>query len=230
LTKVKKLLELEDEVMFYVVLVLYRFLYLQIVFSCSSQILGLRYLTSKSPHRSLRCAKTAVLSPRHTILREQRTFCVRANLFTIREDPMGLLDKIFGGQKNEYPPLEMSSPAGRTVEQVKGALEKLTKQINDPMEVVTGSDKTFVFVGKPPRQFGMLWIQGGEIHNFAKHAKEKNISQIQFQSLSEQLREAYQRNQSAERFSAKVADKTITVMTSDSLGTEVNRIVENLSG
>ena len=143
---------------------------------------------------------------------------------------MGLFEKILGGQKKDYPPLDLSSPTGQAVQQVKGALEMITKQINDPMEVVLGSDKTFVFVGKPPQQFGMLWIKGGEVHNFTKLAKEKNIPHIQFQSLSEQLREVYKKNASEEKFSTKVANKTVTVMTSDSLGMEVNRIVENLDG
>lgn len=142
---------------------------------------------------------------------------------------MGLFDKILGGQKKEYPPLDMSTPTGQTVQQLKGALEMITKQINDPMEVVPGSDKTFVFVGKPPQQFGMLWIQGGAVHNFAKLAKEKNIPQVQFQLLSEKLREAYKKNAPQQRFSTKVANKTITIMPSDSLGMEVNSIVENLN-
>lgn len=141
---------------------------------------------------------------------------------------MGLLDKILGGQKKEYPPLDLSSPTGETVQQLKDALEMITKQISDPMEVVPGSDKTFVFVGKPPQQFGMLWIQGGVVHNFTKLAKEKNIPQARFQSLSEQLREAYKNNLPEKKFSAKIANKTITVLPSDSLGKEVNRIVENL--
>jgi hypothetical protein len=141
---------------------------------------------------------------------------------------MGLFDKIFGGQKKEYPPLDLSSSSGQIVQQLKDTLEVLTKQISDPIEVVPGSNKTFVFVGKPPQQFGVLWIQGGEVHNFTKLAKEKNIPQVQFQSLSEQLREAYKNNAPEERFSTKVANKTITVLPSDSLGKEVNRIIENL--
>ena len=142
---------------------------------------------------------------------------------------MGLLNKILGGQKKEYPPLDLSSPTGKSVQHIKGTLETITKQVSDPMEVVPGIDKTFVFIGKPPQQFGMMWIQGGQVHNFAKIAQEKNIPQIQFQALSERLREAYKKNASEERFSTKVADKTITVMPSDSLGMEVDRIVKNLS-
>ena len=141
---------------------------------------------------------------------------------------MGLFDKILGGQKKEYPPLDPSSPPGQKVEQVKESLEAIAKKIKDPLEVVPGGEKTFVFVGKPPQQFGMFWIQRGQVINFTQVAKEKNIPQIQFQALSEQLRDAYKNNAPEEKFSARVADKTVTVLPSDSLGKEVNRIVENL--
>lgn len=141
---------------------------------------------------------------------------------------MGFFNKILGGQKKEYPPFDLSTPAGQKFQQVKDSLEMIAQKVNDPLEVVPGSDKTFVFVGKPPQQFGMFWIQGREVLNFTQLAKEKNIPQGEFQSLSEQLREAYKNNAPEQKFSTRIADKTVTVLPSDSLGKEVNRIVKDL--
>lgn len=143
---------------------------------------------------------------------------------------MGFFNKILGGQKKEHPRLDPASPTGQDVERVKDALATIAKQISDPLEVVPGRDKTFVFIGKPPQQFGMFWIQGGEVRNLTKFAKEKNIPQAQFQSISEQLRAAYKNNAPDERFSTNIGNTLITVLPSDSLKKEVNRIVETLPG
>lgn len=143
---------------------------------------------------------------------------------------MGLLDKILGGSKKEYPPLDPGSPEGQYVRQVMGELTSIAKEVPDSLEVVPGREKTFVFIGKPPKNFGIFWIQDGQVRNFRKLADEKNISPSQFQLASEELREAYKNNVPEEKFSATVADRKVTVVPGDSLRREVSRIVEKLQG
>lgn len=143
---------------------------------------------------------------------------------------MGLFDKILGGQKKEYPPLDAGSDAAKRILQVKNELESIAKKVNDPLEIVPGKDKVFVFIGKPPKQFGIFWIQNGRVQNFKSLAEEKQISPMTFQLASEELREAYKNNESEEKFSSAVLNRKITVFPSDSLANEVDRILVKLEG
>ena len=141
---------------------------------------------------------------------------------------MGFLDKILGGRKSEYPLLDPGSPAAKKVQQVMGELASIAKQVRDPLEVVPGKEKTFVFIGNPPKQFGIFWIKDGQVENFKKLANEKQITAEKFQVVSEELREAYKQNVPAEKFSMTIADRKITVLPSDSLNTMVGNIVDKL--
>ena len=141
---------------------------------------------------------------------------------------MGFFDKILGSQKSEYPPLDPGSPAAKDVQHVMGELASIAKEVRDPLEVVPGGEETFVFIGNPPKQFGIFWIKDGQVENFRKLANEKQITAEKFQVVSEELREAYKQNVPAEKFSMTIADRKITVLPSDSLNTMVGRIVEKL--
>jgi hypothetical protein len=141
---------------------------------------------------------------------------------------MGFFDKILGSQRSEYPPLDPGSPAAKDVEQVMGELASLAKEVRDPLEVVPGSDKTFVFIGKPPKEFGIFWIKDGQVENIRKLANEKQIPNEKFQLVSEELREAYKNNVPAEKYSITIADRKITVLPSDSLNKTVGNIVDKL--
>lgn len=143
---------------------------------------------------------------------------------------MGFFDKILGGSKKEYPQLDPGSPEGQYVRQVMDELSRIAQEVPDSLEVVPGREKTFVFIGKPPKNFGIFWIQDGQVRNFRKLADEKNVSPLQFQRASEELREAYKNYMPEEKFSTTVADRTVIVTPGDSLRREVNRIVEKLQG
>ncbi len=141
---------------------------------------------------------------------------------------MGFLDKILGSQKSEYPPLDPGSPAAQSVQQVMGELASIAKEVRDPLEVVPGGDMTFVFIGNPPKQFGIFWIKDGQVGNFRKLANEKQISTEKFQVVSEELRQAYKQNVPEEKFSMTIAERKITVLPSDSLNQMVGNIVDKL--
>jgi hypothetical protein len=37
--------------------------------------------------------------------------------------------------------------------------EKLAGETKDPLEVVPAEDSVYIFVGKPPKKFGIAWIE-----------------------------------------------------------------------
>ncbi len=74
---------------------------------------------------------------------------------------MAILGKFFG-RKHDYPPLESSTPAAKQLETVRSPLEKLTAETKDPLEVVPAEDSVYIFVGKPPKKFGVAWIEDGD--------------------------------------------------------------------
>jgi hypothetical protein len=87
---------------------------------------------------------------------------------------MGILGKLFSG-KQDYPSLDSSDPAAMQLESVRPPLEKLAAETNDPLEVVPAEDSVYVFIGKPPKKFGIAWIEDGDkIVNFKSLVDEKD--------------------------------------------------------
>ena len=137
---------------------------------------------------------------------------------------MAILEKLFGGQK-DYPPLDPSSQVARRLENARGPLEEFARKVQDPLEVFPTDRKAWVFIGKPPKKFGVVWIEDGKVNNFKALAEEKKLSPMVFQVMSDSMREAYERSESAERKAAIVANRKIVVTASDSLGQEMDRII-----
>lgn len=142
---------------------------------------------------------------------------------------MGILGKFFGGGK-DYPPLDESSPTAAYVQEVRNQLDSLAHEVPDPLEVIPARDSAYVFIGKPPKKFGVAWIQDGKVNNFKTLADEKGISPMKLQILSEKIREAYIRNESEPRFSAKIADRDVVVTPSESLHGELREIIHQAAG
>jgi len=142
---------------------------------------------------------------------------------------MGLFGKLFA-QEKEYPSLDSSSQAAKKLDEVLEHLEPLAKTISDPIEVVPVEKAAYVFIGKPPKQFGVAWVEDGKMNNFKKVVEEKGIPLTRFQLLSDKLRQAYERSETASRFSATIANRKIIVTPSDSLGREVGEIIREVAG
>lgn len=70
---------------------------------------------------------------------------------------MGILDKLFGGNK-DYPPLPEDNEAQAQLSEVRALLEDLARRAPDRLEVVPAEHEAFVFLGKPPKSFGIAWI------------------------------------------------------------------------
>ncbi len=140
---------------------------------------------------------------------------------------MGFLSNIFGGDKKEYPVLDSSSPIAQRIEHFRGDLENFAKEISDPIEVIPTESTAYVFLGKPPKRFGIAWIKDGKINNFKTLSTEKGVSELKLQLLSEKLRTAYEKSEGANRFSSTIADHKIVVTSSESLENDLKAIIEN---
>ena len=144
---------------------------------------------------------------------------------------MGILGKLFGDDKSDYPPLDPSDPAARRVESVRPTLEKLAEETGDPLEIVPAEGSVYVFIGKPPKKFGIAWIESGnKIVNFKSLVEEKGLEPIQLEQLSEALREAYVAHEDKPRFVTKIKDREVVVIPSASLVNNLDGVVEQTVG
>jgi hypothetical protein len=135
---------------------------------------------------------------------------------------MGLFDKIFGGART-LPELDPTSPAARRLETYRRPLETVAEKTKDRLEVVLGEDKAFVFVGKPPKQFGLAWTDGVDVKNLKEQLGRLGPNEVE--GLVGALAEAYRRSETEERRVATVADRRCVVNLSSRLGSEVEEIL-----
>ncbi|NIV98656.1 hypothetical protein GWN26_05710, partial [Candidatus Saccharibacteria bacterium] len=90
------------------------------------------------------------------------------------------------------PPLDSSAPAAKQLDSVRPPLEKLAHETKDPLEIVLAENSVYIFVGKHPKKFGIVWIEDGDkIVNFKILVDEKGLSPTRIQHLSEELKKAY---------------------------------------
>lgn len=142
---------------------------------------------------------------------------------------MGLLGSLFGGQK-DHPALDPSSPVTPRLERNRELLEGFARRVSDKLEIVPGERGTYVFVGKPPKTFGIVWFHDGAESNFKKLMQEKGLSAAQVQDLSDALRQAYARTEAEPRYSYELAGRTVTVTPSPTLQQDVAQIIRAVTG
>ena len=141
---------------------------------------------------------------------------------------MGFFSK-FGGQK-DYPALGSDNTAARQLANMQAALKTLVEEIPDKLEVVPSDDAAYVFIGKPPKRFGMAWIdEDGQIGKLHTLVKDKGVQPSVLQGISEELRVAYEKNQDADRFTAEVGGKSIIVTPCPELKDEVAEIINRVA-
>ena len=136
---------------------------------------------------------------------------------------MGLFSK-----KPNYPELAADNPAAEQIQEVEQPLKELMGQVSDPLEVVPADDCAYVFIGKPPKKFGVAKIEEGKVQSFVVAAKEKGLDSLTIQKLNEQFRDAYTHNMDAQRYKTSVAGKEIVVTPSAQLGQEVRQIMNSM--
>lgn len=140
---------------------------------------------------------------------------------------MSFLDKIFGS-KPDYPPLDSTSPVAGQLEHIRTALENLSQEAKQPLEVIPGEDSSYVFIGKPPKKFGVAWIEDGRVHNFKTLVEENGVNPARLQKIAEKLRSVYEANQQDDRFTAKVGDQDVVVTPSDGFRRQVRDVIQEV--
>ena len=136
---------------------------------------------------------------------------------------MGLFSK-----KVDYPELGDDSPVAEQINEVEGPLKTLMNQVSDPLEVIPADNQAYVFIGKPPKKFGVAVIEGGAVQSFVAAAKEKGLEPVKIQKLNEQFRDAYIQNQDAQRYKASIAGKEIVVTPCAELARQVSQIMGSM--
>jgi hypothetical protein len=137
---------------------------------------------------------------------------------------MSLFGNIFSS-KPDYPAIDPSSTAASRIAEVKDQLGELAGQVKDPLEIVPARDAAYVFIGKPPKRFGLAWIHDGKISGLNTLVEEHGLKPLQVEKVVDQLREAYERNADVSRFSTTVQDRDVVVTPSASLENEVHEII-----
>lgn len=138
---------------------------------------------------------------------------------------MGIFDKIFGTSKS-FAPLEPNDPLAKHLDGIRQPLEDLANLAKDSLEVVPSGKATYVFIGKPPKQFGIAWVQEGKVYNLKSLADQKGLSASTLEKTSDELAKAYKRSEKDVRYSAKVGDCSLVVAASETLGQDVDRIIQ----
>lgn len=138
---------------------------------------------------------------------------------------MGMFGKWFGGAQ-EYPPLPADNDAMAKLDEMRAQLDELAAKVNDHLEVVPAEHEAYVYLGKPPKRFGIAWIHDGKLDGIKELVEEHNLSQADAQKMIGFLGDAYEGAIDEPRYSAELAGKTVVVIPSRELGREVHKIME----
>lgn len=136
---------------------------------------------------------------------------------------MGFFDRIFTSGKG-YQPLDEESLAANRIEKIRDQLESLSKQVHKPLEVIPGEEGSYVFIGKPPKDFGIAWIENDQLHSL-KSLAEQGAKPEELKALSDNLRKIYEATQSDARYTTKVGRKNIVVTPSENLRNQVSDVI-----
>jgi hypothetical protein len=134
----------------------------------------------------------------------------------------------FFSKKPSYPELDSGNPAAEQIQDVEEPLKDLMAQVSDPLEVVPADGQAYVFIGKPPKKFGVVVIEEGQVQSFVAAAKEKGLDQLTIQKLNEKFRDAYSQNMDAQRYTANVAGKEVVVTPCAQLAEDVKEIMDSM--
>ncbi len=141
---------------------------------------------------------------------------------------MGIFEKIFGARQT-HTPLEPGNPLAQHLDEIRQPLEGLAEQAKDSLEIVPSGNATYVFIGKPPKQFGIAWLQDGEVFNLKKIADQKGLEQAALEKTTTELSKAYQRSKEDERFATTVCTYPCLVTSSQTLAQDVDQIIQTIS-
>lgn len=141
---------------------------------------------------------------------------------------MSILKEVLNlvGLGEQHPELPAGHPAAARLRQQQAALVDLAKQTHDRLEFVPGEGTDYVFIGKPPKAFGVVWLRDGKVSNLKTLVDEHGVSMQRLDGVVESLREAYERSASVERYQAKVEGHELVVAPVPDLAQEMGAIID----
>jgi hypothetical protein len=140
---------------------------------------------------------------------------------------MSLFANLFSS-KPDYPAIDPSSTAATRIAEVRDQLGELAGRVKDPLEVIPTRHAAYVFIGKPPKRFGLAWIHDGKISGLNTLVEEHGLKPLEVEKVLDQLRDAYMRCADASRFCTTVRDRDVVVTPSSRLEKEVHEIIEKV--
>ncbi|MBN2644306.1 MAG: hypothetical protein JXR59_02410 [Desulfuromonadaceae bacterium] len=133
----------------------------------------------------------------------------------------------FFSKKVNYPELAPDNPVAKQIHAIEGSLKELIDQVTDPLEIIPVDGHAFVFIGKPPKRFGMAKLDD-TVHSFVASAREHGIDQRQMQKINEKLRAAYLKCQDVPRYKTSVNGKEVVITPSQQLAEDVREITSSI--
>lgn len=140
---------------------------------------------------------------------------------------MGFFGNMFK-RGEDLPELSGDSIAAGQLEAIRANLEKLAGDVSERMEVIPTDEGAYVFIGKPPKRFGIAWIENGEINSIKTLMEEHGVSQQEIMRISDRLRDVYARHHASEHYQMMIAQREIVVTPDASLGEDVRDVLHSL--
>jgi hypothetical protein len=137
---------------------------------------------------------------------------------------MGFLDGVLG-KKESLPALDPTSPAAQILERHEQSLQDLAKRARARMEAIPTDECLYVYVGKPPKTFGVVWYREGEEHNFVTFMKQHGLTPARVEQLSDELRDLYAAHSSEARYSFQVGGADLVVTPVPSLAQKIEQVI-----
>lgn len=141
---------------------------------------------------------------------------------------MGLLSSLFSS-KVDYPPVDPGSPAAGCLEELRGELEELAGKVSQRLEVVPSDHGAFVFIGKPPKDFGLAWVHDGQVSGLNKLVQDQGMKTADIERVVQELRVAYEHAEEAPRFTTTLNNRPVVVTPSGRLESEVHEIIDRIT-
>lgn len=138
---------------------------------------------------------------------------------------MGLFGKLFSSRP-DFPAMDPGSTAAERLAKVSEQLHHLAEDVKEPLEVVPAEHAAYVFIGKPPKKFGLAWIHDGKVSGLNTLVEEHGLKPPEVANVVDQLREVYERHHDVQRYTAQVKDVNVVVAPSSRLEQEVHDVIE----
>ncbi|HXK57026.1 MAG TPA: hypothetical protein PLZ16_10305, partial [Gammaproteobacteria bacterium] len=86
-----------------------------------------------------------------------------------------------------------------------------------------------VFIGKPPKKFGLAWIHDGEVSGLNKLVQDHGMKPLEVEKVVDELRVVYEKASDVQRYSTKVKERLVVVTPSSELEDEVHKIIQRIT-